>query len=72
MSKFDIGKTYFTRSVGDYDCIIRATIAKRTACTITTTDGKTFRLAAWNGVEQFKPWGSYSMCPAINADRVAA
>lgn len=72
MAKFETGKTYFTRSVCDHDCIIRITVASRTAKTIVTTDGKRFRVSEWSGVEQVKPWGSYSMCPVVGADKVAA
>lgn len=70
--KFETGKTYQTRSIGDSDCIIRATIARRTAKTVTTAEGKTFRTTEYNGVEQFKPWGSYSMAPILSADKAAS
>ena len=68
--KFEAGRTYWTRSIVDHDFIVRVTVAKRTAKTITTTEGKTLRISEWNGVEQVKPWGSYSMCPIVGADRV--
>ena len=71
MTKFQAGKTYFTRSVADADCIIKITIDKRTPSTIVTTDGKRLKVKEWNGVEQVKPWGSYSMAPIISADRLA-
>lgn len=74
MAKFETGKTYWTRSICDYDHIVRVTVAKRTDKTLTTTEGKTFRIATpkWNdGIEQIKPWGSYSMAPVISADRNA-
>lgn len=66
---FEVGRTYFTRSIGDHNCIISATIAKRTASTITTTEGKRFGVRVWDGVETFKPWGRYSMAPTLRADR---
>lgn len=69
--QFAAGKTYFTRSVCDADCIIRVTIAKRTAKTITTDEGKVLRVSEWDGVERVKPWGSYSMAPIVSADREA-
>jgi hypothetical protein len=69
---FEAGKTYFTRSACDHDCIIRVSVKSRTAKTIKTADGKTFRVYVYNGVEQVKPWGSYSMAPIVGADRVAA
>ena len=73
MLKFETGKTYWTRSPGDADCIIRVTIAKRTAKTITTAEGKRFRVTPdYRGeCEIFAPWGRYSMCPIMGADREA-
>ena len=74
MAQFQVGKSYFTRSVCDHDCIITVTVAKRTAKTITTDNGKVLRIACppWaNGVEQVKPWGNYSMAPVVSADRLA-
>jgi hypothetical protein len=65
---FEVGTTYETRSIGDHNCKITATIARRTAKTITTEEGKTFRVKIWNGVEQFMPWGRCSMAPIMGAD----
>jgi hypothetical protein len=69
METFKAGKTYETRSICDHDCIIRVTIASRTAKTVKTADGKTFRVAVWNdeSCEYIKPWGSYSMSPMLKA-----
>jgi len=67
MSEFKAGQTYTTRSIGDADCIIRVTVAKRTAKTLTTSEGKSFRIALYDGVEYVKPWGSYSMAPIVRA-----
>jgi hypothetical protein len=69
---FQIGKTYFVRSICDYDCIHSFTILARTAKSVTVTvHGKTVRrgLTNYSGIEQFKPFGSYSMCAVICADR---
>ena len=71
MKTFEIGKTYYTRSICDYDCIIKVTVASRTAKTIKTTDGKSFRIAVWSDVEQIKPWGRGSMMPIIDATKIA-
>lgn len=68
MSKFEAGKTYTTRSIGDHNCIIKVTVASRTAKTIKTLDGKTFRISEYENVECIKPWGSYSMAPILSAD----
>jgi len=70
MAKFQIGKTYWTRSIVDADFRVCVTVSKRTAKTITTANGKNLRISEWNGVEQVKPWGTYSMCPIVGADRV--
>lgn len=72
LTAFVTGKTYFTRSIVDADTIIRVTVAKRTAKTITTTEGKVLRITEHRGVETVKPWGSYSMAPIVPADRVEA
>ena len=69
MTSFEQGQTYATRSVGDHDCIIRVTVARRTAKTITTAAGKMLRISESYGVEQVKPWGAYSMAPIVGADQ---
>lgn len=66
MITFTPGQTYYTRSICDHNCIVKLTVAKRTAKTITTTEGKTFRVSG--AVESVKPWGNHSMCPIITAD----
>jgi hypothetical protein len=71
MHTFETGKTYYTRSVADADTIVRVTVASRTAKTIVDTQGQRFRINTWRGVEQVKPWGSYSMAPIVSADREA-
>lgn len=71
-TKFQAGQTYQTSSICDADMVIRETIVSRTAKTVKTASGKTFRVSEYNGVEQIKPWGSYSMSPRISADKVAA
>ena len=65
---FQAGRTYSTRSICDHNCIFSITVAKRTAKTIVTTEGKTLRIALWNGVESVKPHGNYSMAAIIRAD----
>ena len=73
MKQFEVNKTYSTRSVCDYDCIITLKVTKRTAKTVTTDEGKTLRIFQdSDGNEAVKPWGSYSMAPVIRASRVAA
>lgn len=72
MKTFEAGKTYFTRSVCDHDCLVKVAVVSRTAKTIKTADGKSLRVAvSYDGTrEQVKPWGSYSMAPIVGADRV--
>lgn len=73
MTKFETGKTYWTRSVCDYDCIISVTVANRTAKTITDAKGKKLRVSVdFAGNESVMPWGRYSMAPCVTADRVQA
>jgi hypothetical protein len=67
MTTFQAGKTYTTRSACDHNCVISLTVASRTAKSIKTTDGKTLRVAEYNGAEFVKPWGSYSMAPIVRA-----
>lgn len=70
--QFQVGKTYATRSICDYETIFSFPIIGRTAKTVTTkVSGKTVRrgLFVYDGCEQFKPYGTYSMCPIVSADR---
>jgi hypothetical protein len=75
VAKFEIGKTYFGRLISDADSRIELTVASRTASTIKTTDGKSFRIAKneteWNAAETVFPMGRYSMAPVVKADRKA-
>jgi hypothetical protein len=67
MRTFKIGETYSTRSIGDINCIFSITVEKRTAKTLTTTDGKVLRIRVYNDVEEVMPLGRYSMAPIIHA-----
>lgn len=74
-AQFQVGKTYATRSICDYDTVHSFSILNRTAKSVTVNvHGKIVRrgLSIWNGIEQFKPFGSYSMCAVISADKRAA
>lgn len=75
MARFQIGKTYVTRSACDHNCIFSFTILARTAKSVTiNVRGKAVRrgLKIWDDVEHFDPFGRYSMAPVISADREAA
>ena len=69
--KFQVGKTYSTRSIGDHNCIISVTIEKRTDKTVTATvrgERKNFRIKLdYMGAESIMPWGRFSMAPTITA-----
>ncbi len=70
MTQFQVGNTYSTRSICDYDCIFGFTILARTAKSVTiNVNGKTVRrgLSIYENSEEFKPYGSYSMCAIIRA-----
>jgi len=73
--QFEVGKTYSTRSMCNWDCIYSFVILARTAKSVTVdVHGKTVRrgLSIYEGVEQFKPFGNYSMAAIISADKGAA
>jgi hypothetical protein len=73
MTKFEIGKTYSTRSACDYETVFAWTVIARTAKQITLEDrwGRQEKrgIYLWNGTEHCKPNGTYSMCPVINAEK---
>jgi hypothetical protein len=72
---FQAGRTYYGRSVCDHDCVITVEVISRTAKTIkakTARGVQTFRVSEYNGTEQVRPWGSYSMAPIVGADRELA
>lgn len=72
MIKFEIGKTYTTRSTCDYDCKYEFEIIKRTKKFITIKyHNEIIRRGVYvhNDVEKCLPFGSYSMAPCISADR---
>lgn len=75
MIKFEFGRTYFNRFIGDADSRFECTVIKRTAKTVTITTAmydqpvrRTIRV--WNGVEEILPFGKYSLAPVLRADRV--
>ncbi len=76
MKKFEIGKTYTTRSACNSECILKYTITARTAATVTATDNHgesaKFRISKkyseYRNAETFLPWGAYSMAPMITAE----
>lgn len=78
MKKFEVGHTYSMCSPCMQDCVWTYTVTKRTAQTVTITDGKETKtcriikqVSEWNGAETVHPLGRYSMAPSLSADRVA-
>ena len=78
MKKFEIGQTYTMCSPCMHDCVWSYTITKRTAQTVTITDGKetktcriSKKVSEWRNAETIYPLGQYSMCPSLCADHVA-
>ena len=74
--RFEVGKTYRMRSIGDYNCVWDCTVLSRTAKQLTLAiDGEKGDIrrgiTVWNGVERCSPFGRYSMSPQISADREA-
>lgn len=78
--KFEAGATYYTRSLCDHNCIWRFTIVRRTASSVWVSELNGDRCAVkverrkisqYDGCENFKPFGVYSMSPTVSADRVA-
>lgn len=76
MKQFEIGKTYTMASPCDRNCVWAYTVTKRTAKTITISDGtetKTCRvntqISEDRNAETIFPVGRYSMCPTLSADK---
>lgn len=75
-TKFEVGKTYWCRSIGDHECIFAYEVVARTAKRLTLKDssGVIFQRGVYTPsweptVEKCKPTGTYSMCPVISADK---
>lgn len=74
-TKFQVGESYGARSICDHDCIFVIRVVSRTHKTIQVIQygkQKMLRVAIGrDGVEQVKPFGTYSMCAVIEADERA-
>lgn len=76
--KFVPGTTYYTRSIGDHNCIWRFTVVRRTASSVWITGDfdkagsiERRKVSEYSGAETFSPFGRYSMSPSICADKIA-
>lgn len=74
MTKFEIGKTYKMTSICNSECEWSYTVLKRTAQTVTITDGKEVlncriskKYSEYRNSETIFPLGQYSMCPILSA-----
>ncbi|AXU74686.1 hypothetical protein CDIF28670_01076 [Clostridioides difficile] len=69
MIKFEIGKTYATRSVCDHDCMFTIEVIKRTDKTITYKEDDTVRRAKIRFSDDYEyiRVGNYSMAPNFSA-----
>lgn len=73
--KFQVGKTYSTRSLCDHECIFSFEIVGRTEKTVTIKSAhrgavrRKIRVGS-DGVERIDPYGRYSMSPVLSADDV--
>ena len=75
MIKFEVSKVYAARSIGDYDCIFKYVILKRTKKTVTIKNihgeehRRTIEADNLNGVEfeTIYPEGKYSFAPRLKA-----
>lgn len=69
MIKFEVGKTYATRSICDHDCIYTIEVIKRTDKTITYKEYDTVRRAKirFNDDYEYIRVGNYSMAPNFSA-----
>ena len=65
MAQFETGKTYKARLASNADQVVEITVAKRTAKTITTTEGKRLAITIYDGLETVRPWGNYSLAPFV-------
>jgi hypothetical protein len=67
--RFEVGKTYYCRSLCDYDSIFQIRVSARTEKTIVTSEGKRLRVKMIDDVETVSPRGRYSMSPTIYANK---
>jgi len=67
--RFAVGKTYYTRSAYDHNCIFKFTVCGRTAQFVIGPNGARAKIRVHNGVEQIQPYGNYSFAPVISADK---
>lgn len=75
--KFEVGKIYGNRFIGNHELEFKFKVIHRTDKTITlegifdlgVTEQKKRRISIWNGIEEVMPFGSYSKAPLLTADK---
>lgn len=67
MEKFEVGKTYYCRSICDQNCVWNYTITKRTDKSV-WIGGRRFNVGMGDNSERIFPLGKYSMCPVLRAE----
>lgn len=76
MKTFEVGKSYYARSICDHECIFAYTVTARTAKTVTLYDikmetniGKR-KITVLDNEETIFPKGKYSMAPMVRASNL--
>lgn len=72
ITAFQVGRTYFCRSLCDHDCKFVYAVVKRTEKMITIKSGPRIvsrKVRVRDDVEEIDPQGRYSMSPVLKADR---
>ena len=68
MIKFEVGKTYYTRSFGNWDVVYRFKVVKRTEKTVWLETFQARRVDRSLGLaERISPLGRYAFSPVLDA-----
>ncbi len=77
MKKFEVGKTYFVRSICDYDCIwhiIIVGISKTGKSVSFKIKGESYinrcKIHKYKDTEYIMPFGRFSMSPSLRAEDI--
>jgi len=74
IKRFEAGLTYETPSICDSECIFKIKVLRRTAKSVWIVGGSVKeverrKISIYEGTESIYPFGKYSMCAVITADR---
>lgn len=73
--QFKAGKIYWYRWIGDSNLVSKWKVTRCTANSVWAIEigwdnpPKRFKIHTYEGCEFFRPFGNYSMCPSVRADR---